>query len=51
VVLAGRFPGLLTHGSLGGDTFETQGEGLNILLMLVEGTRNPIHGNRYPMEM
>ena len=46
---AGRFPGLLTHELIREATLEAQGEGLYILLILLEGTERPVDGNRYPM--
>lgn len=36
---------MLTHGTVRGDTLEAQGEGLNALLILVEGIGRP----RYPV--
>jgi hypothetical protein len=49
--LAGRFPGLLIHETIRDDILEAQGEGLNILLTLVEKTGRSPDGNRYPMYM
>jgi len=42
----GRFPGLLRHGTVGGAILETQGEGLRVLLTLVEGTGKFLNKNR-----
>ena len=44
--LAGRFPGLLRHGTIRGGALEAQGKGLKILLTLVEGTGRLLDGNR-----
>lgn len=40
---------MLTHGTVRGDTLEAQGEGLNALLILVEGIGRPPVGNSYPV--
>ena len=40
-----RFPGLLMHGTIRGDTLEGQGELLNVLLILEEETGRPLDGN------
>ena len=45
----GRFPGLLRHGTIRGGALEAQGEGLKILLTLVEGIGRPPDGNRCPV--
>lgn len=39
--VSGSFPCLLTHGTVGGDTLEAQGEDLNALLTVQEGTGKP----------
>lgn len=44
-----RFPGLLTHGTIRENALEAHGKGLNVLLILVEGTERPLDGNRYPV--
>lgn len=43
----GRFPSLLMLGTIRGETLEAQGEELNVLLILVEGTERPPDGNKY----
>jgi hypothetical protein len=42
---AGKFPGLLTHGTIRGDALKVQGKGLNVLLILGDGTRRLPDGN------
>jgi hypothetical protein len=37
------------HKTIRAATLEAQGEGMNILLILVEGIGRPPNGNRYPM--
>lgn len=44
---AGRFLALLMHGKIGGDTLDSQGKRLNVLLLLVEGTGRPLDGNTH----
>ena len=39
--------GLLAHGMIRGDICEAQGEGLNVLLILDEGTGRPLDGYIY----
>jgi hypothetical protein len=48
---AGRFPGLLTHGTIRGATPEAQGKGLNVLLILVVSAWEQISNVCQPLSL